>query len=175
MTNNFLSIAKDIQQISNGKVSTSEKCNLCWIVLIVLGLSMFYVQNLVDPDNGAPTMCLITLGLFGIIYGFAMLMNHKIHYTSMGKKLHLYDYNFDLWAKEEVFRCFFKGDFSRLICIGHSDPAKMKLKVLADKDFSIVYAQLFCFEPYDYFPATQTKELTPAEAKDMREFVKLRG
>ena len=175
MTKNFLSIVKDIQEISNGKVSATEKCNFCWIAVIILGLSMFYVQNLVDPDNGAPTMTLVTLGLFGVIYGIVMLMKHNTHYVSDGRELRLYDFDFDLQAKDEVMRCFHEGDFHHLSGIGYSATAKMKLKVLADKDFSIVYAQPFCFEPYDYFPASDTRLLNETEARDMREFVRLRG
>ncbi len=175
MTTDFLSIAKDIQKISNGKVTATEKCNLCWIAVIALGLSMFYVQNLVDPDNGAPTMALVTLGLFGVVYGLVMLMKHDTLYVSDGKKLRLYDFDFDLQAKNEVMRCFHDGDFHHLTGIGYRATAKMKLKVLADNDFSIVYAQPFCYEPYDYFPASETRILNETEARDMREFVRLRG
>jgi len=174
MTTYFSSIVTDIQSISGGRVSTSEVIRYGWIGMIAAGIFMFYFQNLVDPDNGAPTMALVTLGLFMLVYGACRMVSRRRVYHLGNVPLELSVLDFDQSASSEVMRCFSDGDFHHLMGIGYQQPAKIKVMFLHDSVFGIVYAQPFAYRPYDYYPCAQARLLDSREAAEVRELLRMR-
>ncbi|MBQ3655429.1 MAG: hypothetical protein II956_01105 [Bacteroidales bacterium] len=149
MEKEILSIDSDIEKITNGSIIQRKEMDYKWIIVVIIGLSMSYIQSVVDPDNGAPTMALFIFGIVLILFGIIKLL-----------------------SKKDVFYC----GAERLTLTEMKQPNSYDiLKVLHNEGFTKVYVQNFKFEDYVYKPFDEVRLLDDAESQKVAALIRAKA
>lgn len=173
MEKQYLSIDTDIDCVVPA-VTISREHNYKWIILVLLGFSMYYLQLVVDPDDGAPTMAILTLGIAMSVFGLVKIFSVVLKYHYNGIELKITDLDFDASCSRFVIESCKSGDFQCLYDVTNVSNSHVKLRILHDADFKIVYIQNFKFMNYTYEPCTEIRFLSDLEAQSLDALVKFR-
>lgn len=168
----ILSIEKDIFEISNGQISVTKEINYKWIILVIVGLSMSYIQSVVDPENGAITMALFIFGIALVLIGVVKLLSKKDVYHLGAQRLTLKTMKYDASYSQAIKEIIEKGEFEKLSQIPDIANVHVLLKVLFSDNFSLVYVQCFKFEEYSVVPFSEAKMLNDAECQAIKKLIK---
>lgn len=142
----ILSIETDIEKISGNKVISKLEYNFAWLAVAAAGLSMLWVQSVVDPNNGTPTMLLLTLGFALFAFGIIKFFVKKRRYYCNGHPM-------------------------KLIIMGNSSNLRVISKVLYSNDFSAIYSQEWELGDYVYKPSAPAVEVLGHDADELRKAI----
>ncbi len=141
MEKEILSLDSDIEKITNGNIIPKKEIDYKWIIAIIIGLSMLYIQSIVEPDNGALTMSLFIFGIVLILFGIIKLFSKKTVYYCGAEKFTLVERK--LPNSYDI------------------------MKILHNEDFTKVYLQNFKFVDYLYKPCNEVRVLDEEESKKL--------
>ena len=149
MEKEILSLDSDIEKITNGNIIPKKEINYKWIIAIIIGLSMSYIQCIVDPDNGALTMALFIFGIVLILFGIIKMLSKKTVYYCGAEKFTLVERK--LPNSYDI------------------------MKILHNEDFTKVYLQNFKFVDYLYKPCNEVRVLDEEESKKLAAQIKAKA